>query len=212
VGVRQQRHEPDPDIRTWFGTLLQNIQNNGANIGTITTALKHTGLRGAHNPFLDTSPLIARTVRMETCGAVIGDITRAYGVDTSMTLWLPGDPQPDEWANLTQPTYVFSTVDRSQIEGPFGNVLDSVLRTVVDAAGITVRQRVRPVPQPERARTRRCPMARSRPSARCQLRRAVRIVVAPDDGEDSAIISCEIGHHTPDGLAAHRSAAAAQSG
>ena len=53
------------------------------------------------NPFLDTSPLVARTVRMESCGTVITDITRAYGVDVRVDLWLPGDDQPDQWANLT---------------------------------------------------------------------------------------------------------------
>jgi hypothetical protein len=140
----------NPDVRAWFGTLLQTIQNNGGSFGSITTALKHPVYVVRTNPFLDSSPLIARTVRMETCGAVIGDVTRAYGVDTSMDLWLPGDPQPDDWAHLTQPTYVFSTKDRSQFQGPFGNVLDSVLRTVVDLQGGTVGQRVRPVPQPER--------------------------------------------------------------
>ena len=61
------------------------------------------------NPFLDASPVAIRTVRMETCAQVIRDVTRAYGVDTSMDLWLPGDPQPDKWAKLSQPTYVFST-------------------------------------------------------------------------------------------------------
>ncbi|TDK88807.1 hypothetical protein EUA02_25725 [Mycobacterium paragordonae] len=44
-------------------------------------------------------------------------------------------PQPDQWANLTQPTYVVRVVDRSQVEGPTKTILDSVLRTVVDYTG-----------------------------------------------------------------------------
>jgi hypothetical protein len=200
----------NPDMRAWFGTLLQTIQNNGGSFGTITTALKHPVYVVRTNPFLDTSPLVARTVRMETCGAVIGDITKAYGVDTSMDLWLPGDPQPDAWANLTQPTYVFSTKDRSQIEGPFGNVLDSVLRTVVDLEG-SLLGHARPAAQPEAARTRRCPTGRSRPRLLgVNFVAPYAIVVAPDEGEDSAIISCKIGHHTPDGLATHRRGSIAQ--
>jgi hypothetical protein len=66
---------------------------------------------------------------------VIRDITRAYGVDTSMDLRLPGDPQPDKYAKLEQPTYVFSTADRSQISGPTKTIADSVIRTVVDLGG-----------------------------------------------------------------------------
>lgn len=125
----------NPDIQAWFGTLLQAVQNEGLSIDTLSTMLKTPVYVSRTNPLLDTSPLVAKTVRMESCGTVIKDITRAYGVDTRMDLWLPGDPQPDQWANLTHPTYVFSTKDRSQITGPTGTVLDSVVRTVVDAGG-----------------------------------------------------------------------------
>jgi hypothetical protein len=189
----------DPDIRTWFGTMLQNIQNNGANIGTITTALNTPVYVVRHNPFLDTSPLIARTVRMETCGAVIGDVTRAYGVDTNMTLFLPGDPQPDEWSNLTQPTYVFSTVDRSQIKGPFSNVLDSVLRTVVDAQGSLFGNVFDPFLNPNGQNPALPDGAFEAETLGVNFVAPYAIVVAPDDGQDSAIISCRIGHHTPMG-------------
>src|SRR5581483_9234712 len=118
----------NPDILAWFGTLLQGN-------GNIFQMLKTPVYVMRTNPLLDTSPLVARTVRMESCGTVIQDITKAYGVDVRVDLWLPGDNQPDEWANLEQPTYVVSTKDRSQITGPFGNVLDSVVRTVVDIGG-----------------------------------------------------------------------------
>ena len=124
----------NPDIRTWFGTALQGNK-------TLSQALKTPIYVVRTNPLLDTSPLVARTVRMESCGTVIADITRAYGVSVEVNLWLPGDPQPDEWTEkyasrrLTQPTYVVTVKDRSQIKGPTGTVVDSALRTVVDVAG-----------------------------------------------------------------------------
>ena len=118
----------NPDIRAWFGTLLQSGLN-------LFEALKTPIYVTRTNPLLDTSPMVARTVRMESCATVIIDISRAYGVDVRVDLWLPGDPQPDIWAFLTHPTYVVSTRDRSQIEGPTKTVIDSVLRTVVDLGG-----------------------------------------------------------------------------
>jgi hypothetical protein len=182
----------DPDIRAWFGTLLQSN-------GNIFQALKTPVYVKRTNPFLDTSPLVARTVRMETCGAVIGDITRAYGVDTNMDLWLPGDPQPDEWANLTQPTYVFSTVDRSQITGPFGNVLDSVLRTVVDLQGSILGNTLDPFLNPSGPNPALPDGAYEAEAVGIDFVAPYAIVIAPDDGDDGAIVSCEIGHHTPEG-------------
>jgi hypothetical protein len=118
----------NPDFSAWIGTLLQSN-------GNIFEALKTPIYVVRTNPILDTSPLVAKTVRMESCGAVIPNLTKAYGVVANMDLWLPGDDQPDEWANLDQPTYVFSTVDRSQITGPTSTVVDSVIRTVVDLTG-----------------------------------------------------------------------------
>jgi hypothetical protein len=124
----------NPDLRAWFGTLLLS---NGNFLEMLKTPIYVSGI----SPFADTSPLIARTVRMETCAQVILDITRAYGVDVRVDLWLPGDEQPDIWTQtfdilaLDQPTYVVSTVDRSQITGPTHTIIDSVLRTIVDLGG-----------------------------------------------------------------------------
>ena len=56
---------------------------------------------------VDTSPLVARTVRFETCGSVIDDITRAYGAQMSAALnalirdvaqSMPGEATPREIA------------------------------------------------------------------------------------------------------------------
>lgn len=118
----------NPDLRAWFGTLLQSN-------GNLKTMLKTPVYVVRTNPFLDTSPMVVKTVRMQSCATVIKELTAPYGVVVNVDLWLPGDPQPDRWANLTQPTYVVTVTDRSQIEGPTKTILDSVLRTVVDLGG-----------------------------------------------------------------------------
>lgn len=183
----------NPDIRTWFGTIMQALRRDGLSLDTFTRMLRTPVYVKRTNPFLDTSPLAARTVRMETCGQVIRDITRAYGVDTSMDLWLPGDPQPDAWARLDQPTYVFSTKDRSQVEGPTKTVLDSVLRTVVDLGGSTgvLGSLIEEVPGFDG-------VFRS-PALGVNYVPPWAILVAPDNGEDGSIISAEIADHTPEG-------------
>ena len=71
------------------------IEPGWLSVSTFTRMLKTPVYVKRTNLFLDTSPMVARTVRMETCGQVIRDITKAYGVDTRMDLWRPGDPQPD---------------------------------------------------------------------------------------------------------------------
>lgn len=118
----------NPDFRAWFGTLKQNH-------GNLLEALK-TPMYVVRTPFLkDTSMMVARTVRMEKIGAVIEDMTKAYGVDVRMDLWKPGDPQPDKWANLAKPTYVVTVKDRLSTTGPTDTIVDSILKTVVDTAG-----------------------------------------------------------------------------
>jgi hypothetical protein len=184
----------NPDIRTWFGAVLQAVQRNGLSIDTFQKMLTTPLYVVRTNPFLDTSPGTARTVRMETCGDVIRDLTRAYGVDTSMELWLPGDPQPDKWVHLEQPTYVFKTKDRSQIEGPTHTVLDAALRTTIDfggALGGIFRPLIKEIPgfsgnyeSPALGEHFIPPWA---------------ILIAPDPGEKSSIVSAKISHHTPDG-------------
>jgi len=125
----------NPDVRAWFGTVLQALKRDGLSAKTFSRMLKTPVYVKRTNPFLDGSPLCIKTVRMETVGSVIKEITKPYGVDARMDLWLPGDPQPDRFANLDQPTYVFSTYDRSQIEGPTGTVIDSVVKQVVNLGG-----------------------------------------------------------------------------
>lgn len=190
----------NPDIRAWFGTLLESNGNIFQMLKTPTYVVRT-------NPLLDTSPLFGRTVRMESCGTVIKDITRAYGVDTRMDLWLPkglngknvDDPQPDRWANLTQPTYVFSTRDRSQIEGPTKTVADAVLRTVVDVQGSLLGRALDPLLNPRGQNPALPDGAYEAQRLGINFVPPYGILIAPDDGEDSSIIECEINDHTPEG-------------
>jgi hypothetical protein len=188
----------NPDFRTWFGTLLQSN-------GNIFQMLK-TPVYVVHtNPLLDTSPLVARTVRMESCGTVITDITKAYGVDVRMDLWLPAglngkdvdDDQPDEWANLTQPTYVFTAKDRSQIEGPTKTVLDSVIRTVVDVQGSLLGNALAPLLNPEGKYAPEDVFIA--PTLGVNFVEPWAVLVAPEKGEKGSIATCKLSFHTPAG-------------
>ena len=185
-----------PDIRAWFGTLLQSN-------GNIFQMLKTPIYVVRTNPFLDTSPLVARTVRMETCGAVIGDITRAYGVDVRVDLWLPGDPQPDEFTqraaflNLKQPTYVVTVTDRSSIEGPTKTVLDSVIRTVVDFEGTTHANIVRALLNPGNQYSPEGVVVA--PRIGLNFIPPWQVLIAPEPGKDGSVVSCTISDHTPKG-------------
>lgn len=184
----------NPDVRAWFGTILQALKRDKLSVQTFGKMLRTPTYVKRTNPFLDASPLCAKTVRMETCGTVIKDVTRAYGVDTRMDLWRPGDPQPDKWANLDQPTYVFSTADRSQIEGPTKTVLDSVLRTVVDLGGS-----LGGIFEPVMKQIPGMDGTFYAPKIGVNFEQPYAYLVAPEPGEDSSIITAEIADHTPEG-------------
>lgn len=177
----------NPDIRAWFGTLLQSN-------GNVFDMLKTPLYVVRTDPFLDTSPGVVRTVRMESCGAVIRDITRPYGVDVRVDLWLPGDDQPDPWANLTQPTYVMTCKDRSQIEGPTKTILDSAIRQVVDLAGSffgDVTPVIEEVPGMNGVYY--------SPLLGVNYVPPWAVLVAPDPGQKGSIETCKISFHTPKG-------------
>ncbi|WP_079675612.1 Gp37-like protein [Mycobacteroides abscessus] len=182
----------NPDIRAWFGTVMQALKNDGLSPETFARMLRTPTYVKRTNPFLDTSPLCAKTVRMETVGTVIKDVTKAYGVDTRMDLWRPGDPQPDQWIKLDQPTYVFSTADRSQIEGPTKTVLDSVLRTVVDLGGS-----LGGIFSPVMKQVPGMDGVFYSPLLGVNFEQPYAYVVAPEPGEDSSILTYEIADHTP---------------
>jgi hypothetical protein len=176
----------NPDIRTWFGTLLQNN-------GNIFQALK-TPIYVVHtNLFTDTSPLVAKTVRMESCGTVITDITKAYGVDVRVDLWLPGDDQPDQWANLALPTYVVTAKDRSQIEGPTKTVLDAVIRTTIDAGGSLFGE-IFGINQVDGMNG-----VFDAPGLGVNFVPPWALLIAPESGEKGSVGDCKISFHTPAG-------------
>lgn len=181
----------NPDFRTWFGTLLQQHGNIFESLKTPVYVV-HT------NPLIDGSPLVARTVRMESCGTVIVDITKAYGVDVRLDLWLPGDPQPDRWANLDRPTYVFTAKDRSQIEGPTKTVVDSVLRTVVDAAGSvfggSVFSEIFGINEVQGMNG-----VFEAPGLGINFVAPWAILIAPESGEKGSVVDCKISFHTQSG-------------
>lgn len=182
----------NPDVRAWFGTILQTIENDELSPAAFVEMLKTPLYVVRTNPFLDTSPLVARTVRMESCGTVIRDLTKAYGVCVDVTLWEPGDPQPDKWANLTKPTYVVTVKDRSQIEGPTGTVLDSVLRTTVDLGG-SLGDIFAPIIQEVRS----MPGVYTAPLLGVNFRAPYTILVAAEEGDKSPVLSCKVVDHTP---------------
>jgi hypothetical protein len=111
-----------------------------------------------------------------------------------MDLWMPGDEQPDEWANLTQPTYVFSAKDRSSIEGPTKTVLDAVIRTTVDAGGSffgEIPGLITGVPGMDGVY--------QAPGIGLNFVPPWPILIAPDEGERGSVEKCKLSFHTPKG-------------
>lgn len=189
----------NPDARTWFGTLLQRIKNNTAGAAATEHPLYvvRTGL------LKDSSPLFVKTVRMTTVGQMITEITPAYGVDVRVYLWRPGMPQPDGYATLDRPTYVMVVKDRSQIQGPFKNALDSALRLVVDTQGSLLGRTLDPLLNPNGEYA---PEGlHIAPSLGVNFVPPYAVLITPDkivaDGEvvreRSPLISCKIKHSTP---------------
>ena len=184
----------NPDFAAWFGTLLQDN-------GNVFQMLKTPVYVSRTDPFLDASPFFVKTVRMESCGSVISDITRPYGVDCNLDLWLPGDPQPDQFANLTMPTYVFSTKDRTQITGPTKTVFDGVLRTVVDLEGSLLGNTLDPLLNPTGVNLSAMPQGvYIAPALGQSFIAPWALLIAPDEGDKQGnVYACKISDHTQQG-------------
>jgi hypothetical protein len=178
----------NPDMRNWFADLLLNNPLSFERLKTPMYVVRS-------NPFLDTSPLFAKTVRMQSCGKVITEITRPYGVDVSVTLWRPGDAQPDQWANLTQPTYVVTVKDRSQITGPTKTVLDAALRTVIDLQGSALGNVLDPLLNPQGLYAPQGVFIA--PTLGVNFVQPYAQLFAPEPGEKSNLLTCKIADHTP---------------
>jgi hypothetical protein len=195
----------NPDFQAWFAAGLLNNPN-------IFTALKTPVYVSMINPQLDTSEIIARTVRMESCGAVIKDVTRAYGVDCELSLWLPGDDQPDQYANLELPTYVFTAKDRESLTSPATGWVGSVINTSVEIVGAlfqntSTADAMSTVLQPnttlENAMTSAGALADlgifTNPAEGVNFVQPWVLFIAPAPGMKGSIYSCKISDHTPKG-------------
>lgn len=190
----------NPDVRSYFGTVLQGLKRDGKPSTILKTPLYvvRTGL------LRDSSQVYVKTVRMQTVGQIITEITAAYGVDVRVHLWRPGDPQPDQWANLEVPTYVMTVRDRTQIEGPTKSILDSALRLVVDVQGSLLGDTLSPLLNPDGKYAPEGLYIAPRLGINFVMPYAM--IVTPDyvvteDGdvvrERSPLLSCEIAHNTP---------------
>jgi hypothetical protein len=116
------------DWRAWFGTVLESRGNIFDMLTTPIYVIRH-------NFLLDSSPFVAHTFRMESAAAAIDKVLKGYGVTVEVNLWLPGDAQPDAYSRLAVPTYVVKVSDRSNVTGPTGTILDSVIKQVVNLGG-----------------------------------------------------------------------------
>lgn len=116
------------DWRAWFGRTLQSRGNFFDRLTTPIYVIRH-------NFLFDSSPFVAHTFRMESAAAAIDKVIKGYGVTVEINLWLPGDAQPDAYSNLRVPTYVVKVSDRSNVTGPTGTILDSVVKQIVNLGG-----------------------------------------------------------------------------
>lgn len=196
---------PNPNFQAWFAQLTLDAPN-------LAQALKTPIYVSRINPSIDTSEIIARTVRMQSVGSVIKDVTRAYGVDCELTLWLPGDDQPDEWAKLTQPTYVFTAKDRESLTSPAQGFVGSVINTAVQFAGSLfdtgiTEDAMSPILQPGTTLQNATASASSLADLGIFTAPAIGVnfvppwvlFVAPEPGAKGSVYSCKITDHTPKG-------------
>ena len=110
----------------------------------------HTPIYVVHvNPLFDTSPFVAITSRMESVATVIEKLITGYGISVEVELWLPGDPQPDEWSRLSVPTYIVKVTDRSNVTGPTGTILDSIVKQLVVLEGSVFGNALSPLLNPD---------------------------------------------------------------
>jgi hypothetical protein len=183
----------DPDVSAWFGSLLTYN-------GNIYEMLCCPIVVALTNPLMDTSVLCCRTIRMESCGKVIEDITRSTGIDVRVDLWLPGEPQPaNVFVTLTLPTYVVTVTDRSQITGPTGTIVDSVLKTIVDLSGSILGEIVAPLIEGSQEVAGLPQGFYISPALGINWLPPWVLLIAPETGLPGSVDTCKITAHTPKG-------------
>lgn len=183
----------DPDIPAWFGSLLEYE-------GNIQEMLQCPIVVALTNPLEDGSLFCVKTIRMETVGAVIKDMTKSTGIDVRVDLWLPGDPPPlDVYLALSLPTYIVRVTDRSQITGPTGTILDSVLKTIIDLGGSVLGDILAPLIEGSNEVPDLPQGFWISPALGVNYVPPWVVLVAPENGAPGSVETCRITTHTPKG-------------
>lgn len=97
-----------------------------ADVGSIAWPIAIGGL----DALTDTSPFAAVSVRFEAADQVFNPLMKDTGVCLTAQFYLPEvDEQPDpEWYYLDRPTVYVTTVDKSNVVGATGTLLDGITR------------------------------------------------------------------------------------
>lgn len=127
------------DWRAWFGTLLMQNPGEELDLRDVIQAVTTPIYVVPTNPLFDTSPFISLNWRMEELLQLVTKTCEDNGFTIEVSLWEPGMPQPDPFAELTNllrvPTIVVDVKDRMSVTGFSGTFLDGFQRTFVDLAG-----------------------------------------------------------------------------
>lgn len=132
----------DFDWTAWFGTLLESG-------GNLLQMLITPIVVVPTNPIFDTSPWVSFSGRMDQCSTLIDQVCKDTGTNVTMTLWLPGDPQPPGMLiPLTHATIVMDATDNLGVTGPTGTFFDGLLQDTVDLNNSVLGQTLDPFLNP----------------------------------------------------------------
>jgi hypothetical protein len=166
----------NPDARSYFGTLLQSN-------GNLFQMLKPRPMWFAPTRFGHQSPVLQAPFAWSPAG-------RSSPTSPDPTVWTatwtcgcPGTRNPTTTPNWHQPTYVFSTKDRSQITGPTGTVADAVIRTVIDLEGSLLGNTLDPLLNPAGGNNGAPDGVFIAPNAGIDFVQPWAVLVAPDSGD-----------------------------
>lgn len=132
----------DLDWTSYSGTLLESFGNQ-------TDMLINPICVVPVNPYLDTSPWVSFSGRMDQCSTLIEQVCKDTGTNVSVGLWLPGDPQPPGLsATLNQATILVYVTNNLGVTGNSGNFFDGILQNAVDLLDSTTGQMLAPFLNP----------------------------------------------------------------
>ena len=133
------------DWTAWYGTLLES---NGNLLEMLLTPIVVVPT----NAIFDTSPCVSFSGRMDQVSTLIEQVCKDTGINVTMQLWLPGDPQPPGLlVPLTNPTIVMDAKSNLGVTGPTGTFLDGILQDVVDLGSSVLGQVLDPFLNPNSA-------------------------------------------------------------